>query len=106
LASLPTQPADAEGRRPPQGISHRQVWKLGKGRDIRNRQTLLDEVAEAGLDRGEAMLNSDEGLEEIKVAQRFGVDGVPFFIINGKFALAGAQPSDAFLAAFRALGPK
>jgi predicted DsbA family dithiol-disulfide isomerase len=35
-----------------------------EGRDISKRQTLLDVVAEAGLDRGqaEAMLNSDDGL--------------------------------------------
>jgi predicted DsbA family dithiol-disulfide isomerase len=28
------------------------------------------------------------------------VDGVPFFIINGKITLAGAQQPDAFLEAF------
>jgi predicted DsbA family dithiol-disulfide isomerase len=78
-----------------------------EGQDISNRRTLLDVVAEAGLDRGEAMLNSDEGLEAIEEAQRFGVDGVPFFIINGKVTLSGAQPSDEFVAAFnRAIGPK
>jgi len=76
-----------------------------EGRDIGRRQTLLDVVAEAGLELGEAILNSDEELEGIKAAQRFGVDGVPFFIINDKLTLAGAQPSDVFIAAFnRALG--
>jgi predicted DsbA family dithiol-disulfide isomerase len=80
-----------------------------EGRDISNRQTLLDVVAEAGLVGGEAMLNSDKGLEEIKaahdLAQRLGVDGVPFFIINGKVTLSGAQPPDEFIAAFnQALG--
>jgi predicted DsbA family dithiol-disulfide isomerase len=29
------------------------------------------------------------------------VDGVPFFIVNDKITLGGAQPSDAFLEAFR-----
>jgi predicted DsbA family dithiol-disulfide isomerase len=28
------------------------------------------------------------------------VDGVPFFIVNGKITLAGAQPPEAFLEAF------
>jgi predicted DsbA family dithiol-disulfide isomerase len=28
------------------------------------------------------------------------VDGVPFFIINGKITLGGAQPPEAFLEAF------
>ncbi|HEV3259799.1 MAG TPA: DsbA family oxidoreductase [Gemmataceae bacterium] len=78
-----------------------------EGRDISNRQPLLDIVAEAGLDRqeAEAVLNCDDGLEAIKEAeglsQRHRVDGVPFFIINGKNTLGGAQQPDAFLEAFR-----
>ena len=78
-----------------------------EGRDISNRQTLLDVVAEAGLDRheAEAMLNSEDGLEPIKeadaLARRFRVDGVPFFIVNGTLTLSGAQQPNAFLEAFR-----
>jgi hypothetical protein len=35
------------------------------------------------------------------------VDGVPFFIINGKITLGGAQPPEAFLEAFKqAVGEK
>jgi predicted DsbA family dithiol-disulfide isomerase len=64
-------------------------------------------VAEAGLDRGkaEAMLNGADGLEAIKgadeVSRRFRVEGVPFFIVNGGLTLAGAQPPDRLLEAFR-----
>lgn len=83
------------------------------GRDISNRQTLIEVVVESGLVpvQAESMLESDDGLEAIKeaeaLARRFRVDGVPFFIINGKFTLSGAQQSDAFLEAFRqALGSK
>ena len=78
-----------------------------EGRDISNRQTLLDVVAGAGFDRhgAEAMLNRNDGLEAIKEAgeqaRQFRVEGVPFFIIGGKITLAGAQPPDAFLEAFR-----
>src|SRR5262249_28135909 len=78
-----------------------------EGRDIGNRQTLLDVVAGAGLDRhgGEGLLNSDDGLEAIKeadaLARRFEVDGVPLFIVNGKITMTGAQQPDAFLAVFR-----
>lgn len=77
------------------------------GRDISNRQTLIDVVAEAGLDRdnAEAMLNSDDGLEAMKEAEelsrRCRVDGVPFFIINDQITLAGAQQPDTFLEAFK-----
>ena len=78
-----------------------------EGRDISNRQTLLNVVAEAGLDRheAEALLNAEDGLEGIKdgdaLARRFRVDGVPFFIVNGTLTLSGAQQPDAFLEAFQ-----
>ena len=57
------------------------------------------------------MLNSNDGLEAIKEAEemsrRHRVDGVPFFIIDGKITLGGAQQPDAFLAAFnQAIGGK
>jgi predicted DsbA family dithiol-disulfide isomerase len=78
-----------------------------EGRDISKRQTLLDVVAEAGLDRAnaEGVLNGDDGLKELKeaeqLAQRLRVEGVPFFIINRQITLSGAQQPDAFLEAFR-----
>jgi predicted DsbA family dithiol-disulfide isomerase len=78
-----------------------------EGRDISNPPTLIDVVAEAGLDRkrAEATLNSDQGLDAIKEAgeqaRRFRVDSVPFFVINNEITLGGAQPPDAFLEAFR-----
>lgn len=80
------------------------------GRDISNQQTLIDVVAEAGLDRAktEAVLNGGEGMEAIKEAgelsRRHNVDGVPFFIITGQITLAGAQHPDTFLEAFRQVG--
>jgi len=99
-----------------QGIQDAVVERLFRayfteGRDISNRHTLLDVVAEVGLDRGEAILYGDHGLRAIEeahqLARRFGVDGVPFFIINGDVTLSGAQPLDVFIAAFdQALGPK
>jgi len=77
-----------------------------EGRDISKRKTLIDVVAETGLNRqrAEAVLNGDEGMEAIKEAeelsQRHRVDGVPFFIVNGKITLGGAQPPEAYLEAF------
>ena len=78
-----------------------------EGRDISNRQVLIDVVAEAGLDRhqAEGLLNSDEGMDATRAAEekgrRLGVQGVPFFIVNGEITLEGAQQPDAFLDAFR-----
>jgi predicted DsbA family dithiol-disulfide isomerase len=77
-----------------------------EGRDIGNRQALIDVGAEAGLDRhqAEGVLNGGDGLEAIREAgelsRRFRVE-VPFFIVSGKVTLSGAQPPDAFLEAFR-----
>jgi predicted DsbA family dithiol-disulfide isomerase len=32
-----------------------------------------------------------------------GVSGVPFFVINNKYGISGAQPSEVFLDAFKQL---
>jgi predicted DsbA family dithiol-disulfide isomerase/predicted protein tyrosine phosphatase len=77
------------------------------GRDIGNTETIIDVVAEAGLGRqaAETMLNNDEGMDVIsngrEMSQRHGVTGVPFFIIDQKIILSGAQLSETFLEAFR-----
>ena len=81
-----------------------------QGRDISNRQTLVDVVVESGLERRlvEDTLNSDEGMAAIheaeKLSRRHGVSGVPFFIVNEKVALSGAQAPETFLEAFRQAG--
>ena len=81
-----------------------------EGRDISNRQTLIDVVAKAGLklQLAENVLNSEEGMDAIKEAaelsQRYQVDGVPFFVINNEITLSGAQHPDAFLDAFSRAG--
>lgn len=78
-----------------------------EGQDIGNRQTLIEVVTEADLDRqaAETILDSDEGMNVIanarEMSQQHGVDGVPFFIINQKWTLAGAQQPDMFVEAFQ-----
>lgn len=81
-----------------------------EGRDISSQQSLLEVVAEAGLDRerAEAVLKGDEGMEAIKEAgeqaRRLRVDSVPFFVINDQITLSGAQQPDTFLEAFTQAG--
>lgn len=78
-----------------------------EGRDIGNHQTLIDVASSGGLDRQkvEQTLGSKEGLDAIKTAEekahQLGVQGVPFFVINEKFTLSGAQMSDVFLDSFQ-----
>lgn len=82
------------------------------GKDLSDSQILVDVVVEAGIDRqlAEGLLDSPDGLSEIKdaqdLAQQVGVAGVPFFIINRRVALAGAQPPESFLEAFRQASKK
>lgn len=78
-----------------------------EGRDIGNHRTLIDVAAEAGLDRqlAETLLNSDEGMDVMREAQELSqehqVTGVPFFIIDQKIALSGAQEAGTLLEGFR-----
>jgi predicted DsbA family dithiol-disulfide isomerase len=54
--------------------------------------------------------DSDDGLETIREveeqARRFRVEGVPFFIVNGKLTLSGARLPAAFIAAFNRTLPQ
>lgn len=63
-------------------------------------------AAEAGIDRNEALafLADEEALaDEVRrdeqAAQQMGVRGVPFFVINQKYGISGAQPTETFLSA-------
>ncbi len=77
-----------------------------EGRDISDQKTLLEVVAEAGLDRGRAAaeLDADGSVAAVRAeeaqAHRLGVQGVPFFVVNGEVSLSGAQEPGAFLEAF------
>lgn len=79
------------------------------GRDIGDRETLLEVVAGAGLarDRARQVLDNGEGLDATRTAEerarQLGVRGVPFFTINGESTLSGAQKPKVFLAAFEQL---
>ena len=71
-----------------------------EGRDIGDAATLADAAVEAGMERAivERLLagesDQDNVREEIATAQRIGVTGVPFFIVNGRLGVSGAQPAE------------
>jgi predicted DsbA family dithiol-disulfide isomerase len=73
-----------------------------EGEHIGHADTLIALAAELGLDRDEVagMLASDEGKSEVRSdeqeANALGVRGVPFFVINRKYAISGAQSSQVF----------
>ena len=73
-----------------------------EGRHVGRIEGLADLAAEIGLDRDEVVrsLETDEHLADVredqKVAQDFGIQGVPFFVIDRKYGVSGAQESSAF----------
>ncbi|MBO0141878.1 DsbA family oxidoreductase [Agrobacterium sp. Ap1] len=77
------------------------------GRNVGD-HTVLAEIAEScSMNRKliENLLASDADkdliLGEIDAAQKMGVNGVPFFIMDGQYAISGAQTPDVLADAFR-----
>ncbi len=77
------------------------------GRNLNDRNDLLASAEAGGLDRTEADLLLDSGrlTDEVHASQdlaaRLGVEGVPFYVIDGKYGLSGAQPVDVFVKALQ-----
>ena len=73
------------------------------GIDISDRTALSRIAATIGLDQEETeqMLHTTAFSEDVKtdqmLANQIGVRGVPFFLIDGKTAVSGAQPPAVFL---------
>lgn len=78
-----------------------------EGRSLFDRESLLDLVAEGGLDRAgaAAVLDSDDYGEVVEADQlelrEFGVNGVPFFVVDGRYGISGAQEPEVFAQALR-----
>ncbi|MDQ6739799.1 MAG: DsbA family oxidoreductase [Actinomycetota bacterium] len=72
------------------------------GEDIGSRDFLLHTGTAAGLPAGEItqMLETDKYADDVRAdldeARRLGVTGVPFFVIDRKYAISGAQPAELF----------
>ncbi|MGH8281216.1 MAG: DsbA family protein, partial [Gammaproteobacteria bacterium] len=47
-----------------------------------------------------------EVLEDLQTARRLGIGGVPFFIMEDRYALSGAQPVAVFVQALQAARQK
>lgn len=81
-----------------------------EGADLTRAETLIGAAAAAGMDgsvvgrllSGEADLAETEA--EILHAQAIGVTGVPCFIFDGRYAVAGAQPPDVLANLIRQVG--
>ncbi|MEJ1155560.1 MULTISPECIES: DsbA family oxidoreductase [Microbacterium] len=73
-----------------------------EGRHLGREDELVSLAGEVGLDTDKARdaLRSEQFLEAVRTdqaqAQAYGITGVPFFVIEGKYGVSGAQPADAF----------
>jgi protein disulfide-isomerase len=79
-----------------------------ESKNVGSLETLADLAEASGLERTEALkvlhdkdLYADDVRSDEDAARQFGISGVPFFIINRKYAISGAQPTDTFAAALQ-----
>ena len=78
-----------------------------EGAAIGERAELVRLATDIGLDEAEvkAMLSSDRLASEVRAdearARAFGISGVPFFAIDERYGVSGAQPADVLLDVLR-----
>jgi predicted DsbA family dithiol-disulfide isomerase len=95
-----------------QGFQHRLLDGVyqayfGDAADVFDPATLGEVAASAGLDAGDVaeVLNGDDYTADVRAdeeqAQRLGIGGVPFFVLDGRLGVSGAQSTETFSEALR-----
>jgi predicted DsbA family dithiol-disulfide isomerase len=78
-----------------------------EGAEIGTIATLIRLAERAGLSKevAEGVLQSEEGTAEVKAEEAaghaLGIRGVPYFLVNGTYAISGAQPVETFVSALK-----
>ncbi|CAM4097242.1 DsbA family oxidoreductase [Lederbergia lenta] len=79
-----------------------------ESKNVADKDVLADIAETVGVTREEALtvLNDEQAYADDvrfdqKTAQQIGVRGVPFFVINQKYAISGAQTPETFLGAIQ-----
>jgi predicted DsbA family dithiol-disulfide isomerase len=73
-----------------------------EGKNLADHDTLISLVSELGLDSEKAKQilktsdYSEEVYNQIQEARQIGVSGVPFFVLNRKYGISGAQQKEYF----------
>ncbi len=76
---------------------------FSEGEPIGEAETLVRLAAEVGLDsaEAEAVLASDTYTADVRAeeqeARELGINGVPFFVVDRRYGVSGAQPADVLL---------
>ncbi|HET6818718.1 MAG TPA: DsbA family oxidoreductase [Mycobacteriales bacterium] len=72
-----------------------------EGEPIADRDTLARVAKEVGIDDADQVLASDRYSDAVRAdeqqAAAYGISGVPFFVVDGKYGVSGAQPADLLL---------
>lgn len=87
----------------------RRLFQLNfeEGANLGDHAVLIEAAREAGMDASvvETLLSTDADVEavrtEIATASRMGISGVPCFLLEGKYAVMGAQDADTLADALR-----
>ncbi|HET7409865.1 MAG TPA: DsbA family oxidoreductase [Paracoccaceae bacterium] len=75
---------------------------FAQGRDISNHEVLLDAAGSVGMEREvvERLLSGEADREQLHeeeaAARQMGVNGVPCFVLGGRYVLQGAQPVETW----------
>lgn len=75
---------------------------FGGARNVGDHAVLREIAVGAGLpaDRVDAVLASEEYFADVQAdieqAQRYGASGVPFYVVDAKYGVSGAQPAEVF----------
>jgi predicted DsbA family dithiol-disulfide isomerase len=81
-----------------------------QGRDINDQAVLIEIAAQLGFDKEQvaAYLQGEENREAVRTSQvtahQLGITGVPFYVLNDRYGISGAQPVELFVAALDRLG--
>ena len=81
-----------------------------EGKDLSDMKVVAEILAPFGFTENQLvhLKADDNAAHEIRNAiqyfQSLGISGVPFYILNGKVGLSGAQPSEVFIEAIQSLG--
>lgn len=79
------------------------------GRDTGDVETLVEIATETGVDAATARAVITTGRYDVDVLQsqreaaRLGIQGVPFLVLDGRYGVSGAQPTEVFRDALRRL---
>ena len=73
-----------------------------EARHVGREEDLADLASEVGLDRENVLrsLTANEHLDDVRAdqetAMRYGIQGVPFYVLDGRYGVSGAQAPETF----------